>query len=148
MAASIEVRVPFLDLDLAAHASTLPSEVKQRGKQGKWVLKKAMEPFLPEEVIYRPKTGFGAPLRRWLKGDLKPLMYDLLSGESLARRGLFDVTAVQALISMDAAGKKDASYTILSLMCIEIWCRAFIDGKYPRDENIMRTPSNFEQSLT
>lgn len=135
MAASIEVRVPFLDLDLAEHASTLPTAVKQRGKEGKWVLKKAMEPFLPHDVIYRPKSGFGAPLRRWLRGDLKNLMQDLLSVETLTRRGLFDPQAVATLVAQDERGEKDASYTILSLMCIEIWCRFFVDGVSPSWSN-------------
>ena len=128
MAASIEVRVPFLDIDLANYASTLPVEVKQRGKEGKWVLKKAMEPFLPHDVIYRPKAGFGVPLRRWLQGELNEMKHDLLSHDTLSRRGFFDATAVQKLIAQDAAGQKDASYTILSLMCIEIWCRTFLDN--------------------
>lgn len=135
MAASIEVRVPFLDLDLAKHASTLPTAFKQRGKEGKWILKKAMEPFLPHDVIYRPKSGFGVPLRRWLRGDLKHLMRDLLSAENLARRGLFDPQAVATLIYKDERGEIDASYTMLSLMCIEIWCRLFVDGIRPSWSN-------------
>ena len=73
MAAGVETRVPFLDLDLVDFAARIPERLKQRGSVGKWVLKKAMEPFLPMDVIYRPKTGFGAPLRRWMRGELRPL---------------------------------------------------------------------------
>jgi asparagine synthase (glutamine-hydrolysing) len=123
MAAGVEVRVPFLDMEMVEFAQRIPLAFKQRGAVGKWVLKKAMEPHLPHNVIYRPKTGFGAPLRRWLGGALRPLADDLLSAASLQRRGLFDAAAVHSLRQADAAGRVDGSYTILSLMCIEIWCR-------------------------
>jgi asparagine synthase (glutamine-hydrolysing) len=127
MAAGVEVRVPFLDLDLVDFAAHIPNKFKQRGSVGKWVLKKAMEPYLPKEVIYRPKTGFGAPLRTWMKHDLRELLGDLLSIESLNKRGLFSAQAVQQLIMDNDNDKIDASYTLLSLLCIEIWCREYID---------------------
>jgi len=129
MAAGVEVRVPFLDLDLVEHAAKIPLGLKQRGRVGKWVLKKAMEPFLPKEVIYRPKSGFGAPLRRWMRHDLRPLLGDLLSMDSLKRRGLFEPSAVLRLIARNHSGKVDAAYTLLSLLSIEIWCRAFLDHR-------------------
>ena len=128
MAAGVEVRVPFLDPNLVAHAASIPNRFKQHGRTGKWVLKKAMEPYLPHDVIYRPKTGFGAPLRRWLQRELRPLADELLSPDTLHKRGLFDATAVQALRAADTAGRLDAGYTILSLMTIEIWCRRFLDA--------------------
>lgn len=127
MAAGVEVRVPFLDNDLIRLANALPPNLKQRGAEGKWVLKKAMEPYFPHEVIYRPKTGFGAPLRHWLRNELKELVDDTLSADALRRRGLFDPPAVAALVADDRAGRVDAAYTILGLVCIEIWCRKFFD---------------------
>jgi len=127
MAAGIEVRVPFLDLDLVEFASRIPAEAKQRGREGKWVLKKAMESLLPQDVIYRPKAGFGTPLRRWMRFELRELLGDLLSEESLRRRGIFKPQAVQDLISANDTGRTDASYTLLSLLCVEIWCRSYID---------------------
>jgi asparagine synthase (glutamine-hydrolysing) len=127
MAAGVEVRVPFLDNDLVRLANALPPRLKQRGAEGKWVLKKAMEPYLPGNVIYRPKAGFGAPLRRWLRHELKEWVGDMLSPDTLRRRGLFDAKAVAALIADDQAGRVDAAYTILGLVCIEIWCQQFID---------------------
>jgi asparagine synthase (glutamine-hydrolysing) len=129
MAAGVEVRVPFLDLDLVELAARIPQRFKQRGRTGKWVLKQAMEPYLPKQVIHRPKTGFGAPLRRWMRHELRGLLGDLLSAESLHRRGLFDPAAVQRLLADNDAGRHDASYTLLSLMCIEIWCRTYLDGR-------------------
>jgi asparagine synthase (glutamine-hydrolysing) len=128
MAAGVETRVPFLDLDLVDFVARIPERLKQRGSVGKWVLKKAMEPFLPADVIYRPKTGFGAPLRRWMRGALRPLLADMLSTESLTRRGIFDAAAVHRLIERNDRGEIDAAYTLLSLVSIEIWCRKFIDG--------------------
>lgn len=129
MAAGVEVRVPFLDLDLVDFAATIPGHLKQRGREGKWVLKKAMEPYLPQEVIYRPKTGFGAPLRRWMRHELRELLNDILSTESIKRRGIFNPTAVQHLIHENETGRVDGSYTLLSLMCIELWCRHFVDSQ-------------------
>jgi len=128
MAAGVEVRVPFLDLELVDFAQRIPLHLKQRGQVSKWVLKKAMEPYLPRDIIYRPKAGFGAPLRRWMRHDLRELLGDLLSTASLNKRGLFNPPAVQGLIAANDAGKVDASYTLFSLLCIEIWCRRFIDG--------------------
>lgn len=127
MAVGVEVRVPFLDLDLVDFAARIPLHLKQRGGEGKWILKKAMEPYLPYDVIYRPKSGFGAPLRRWMRFELRELLGDVLSETSLRKRGLFDSSAVQRLIAANDAGEVDASYTLLSLLSIELWCRHFID---------------------
>jgi asparagine synthase (glutamine-hydrolysing) len=127
MAAGVEVRVPFLDLDLVNFAASIPIRLKQHGSQGKWILKKAMEPYLPHEVIYRPKSGFGVPLRRWMRHDLRELLGDLLSVNSLTRRGIFDARSVQHLIKANNMGEIDASYTLLSILCIEVWCRNYLD---------------------
>lgn len=127
MAVGVEVRVPLLANNLVEYAAAIPDDLKQRGRHGKWIFKKTMEHYLPKEIIYRPKTGFGAPLRTWLRGELRDYMEDLLSESSLSSRGLFDVGAVRALIGDNHVGKTDASYTLFSLMCIEIWCRQHID---------------------
>ena len=127
MAVGVEVRVPFLDLELVDFAARIPARFKQRGAVGKWVFKRSMEQYLPHEVIYRPKAGFTAPLRRWMQTELRPIVGDYLSSDSLRRRGLFDPTAVSMLVEANLAGRVDANHTILSLLCIEIWCRRFID---------------------
>ncbi len=134
MAAGVEVRVPLLDPDVVELAASLPVEYKQRGTIGKWILKKAAEPYLPREVIYRPKTGFGAPLRQWLRHELRPLVDELLALHSLESRGLFDSRAVRELVVSDRKGRVDGTYTIFTLLCVELWCRTFIDG--PRSEPI------------
>lgn len=128
MAAGVEVRVPLLDPDLIALAARLPTSLKQHGVTGKWIFKKAMEPMLPRDVIYRPKTGFGAPLRRWLRHELRPLVDDLLSEGALVRRGLFDPGGVRRLREMDARGEVDGSYTIFSMLSIELWCRILVEA--------------------
>lgn len=127
MACGVEVRVPFLDLDMVEFAQTISLELKQRGAEGKWILKKAMEPYLPRDIIYRQKTGFGAPLRRWLRSELREMLGNVLSEKSLTQRGIFDPVAVRRLIEANDAGRADASFTLFSLMCMELWFRRFID---------------------
>lgn len=127
MAAGVEVRVPFLDLELVEFAHSLPDRFKQRGLTGKWILKQAMTGILPKQIIHRPKVGFGVPLRRWVKHELRELIGDILSPASLLSRGLFAPEQVTKLIADNEAGLVDASYTIFSLMCVELWCRQFVD---------------------
>jgi len=128
MAAGVEVRVPFLDPDVVEWAARIPEGLKQRGTVGKWVFKKAMEPFLPRDVIYRPKSGFGAPLRRWMRNDLRPLLADILSPASLKARGLFEPAAVLRLKQLNESGAVDGAYTLLSILSVEVWCRRFLDA--------------------
>jgi len=127
MACGVEVRVPLLDPDLVALAASIPDRFKQHGRIGKWVFKRAMEPLLPHDVIYRPKTGFGVPLRRWIHHELRPLVDELLSPETIRRRGIFDATAVSNLLRADREGRIDASYSIFAILCMEIWCRQFLN---------------------
>ncbi len=133
MAASVEIRVPLLDQDLINTVLSLPDDFKQRGATGKWIFKKAMEGILPHDIIYRKKTGFGVPLREWLKGPLKSQVASLLSVKNIERQGLFDAAAIQKLIASNDAGKVDASYTIFAVLCLQIWCDQFIDGNYAID---------------
>ena len=142
MAAGVEARVPFLDPDLMALAARIPDRFRQHGGESKWVLKKAMEGTLPNDVIYRPKRGFGVPLRAWLRGPLKSMLHDQLSSDTLRRRGLFDPYAVSQLVSENEMGRTDNAGSILSLMCIELWCQVFIDsdrgwlGAQPNDTGV------------
>ena len=129
MAAGVEVRVPLLDLDLVDFAAKIPPHMKQRGNEGKSIFKQAMQGVLPRDVVYRPKTGFGAPLRRWLRQELRARVEDALDPAVLRRRGFFDPAAVRKLIDYDRQGKIDGSYTIFALMCFELWCRQFVDAQ-------------------
>lgn len=127
MAVGVEIRVPLLDLELVQFAARIPARYKQKGREGKAIFKRAMEPYLPSDVIYRPKSGFGVPLRRWLRNELRPMVQDTLNEASLRNRGIFDPSAVQRLIQLDAEGRLDGAYTIFALVCIELWFRQFVD---------------------
>jgi asparagine synthase (glutamine-hydrolysing) len=128
MAVGVEVRVPLLAVGMARFGASLPIRYKLRGRTGKWILREAARDLLPEAVLSRSKTGFGVPLRTWLHGDLAPLLGDVLSSESLSRGGLFDPAAVQRLVESDRAGRVDAAYPILAVVCVELWRRAFLEG--------------------
>lgn len=128
MAHGVEVRVPLLDTELVEHAFGLPVDMRQRGREGKWIFKRAMESELPRDVIYRSKSGFGVPLRRWLQHELAPLVEDVLGERSLRERGVFDPVGVRALVEADRAGRVDAAYPIFALVALEMWCRRFVDG--------------------
>jgi asparagine synthase (glutamine-hydrolysing) len=142
MAAGVEIRVPLLDPDLVDVATRLPLRFKQRGSCGKWVFKRAMEPYLPRNVIYRPKTGFGGPLRYWMKNQLCPVLDDTLSPDTVRDRGLFDPEAVTTLLAADRAGSLDAVYTLFALVCIEFWCRTFLDSAPGSNvDDIARSPT-------
>lgn len=132
MSAGVEVRVPFLDPDLVSTVYGISDRLKQRGSEGKWILKKAMVGRLPNDVIYRPKTGFGAPLHEWMSCQLRPARAELLSEAVLKRRGIFDVHAVRRLIKASDDGRIDATYPIFALMCIELWCQMFVDPDTPQ----------------
>ncbi|GAA4406064.1 asparagine synthase (glutamine-hydrolyzing) [Nibrella viscosa] len=128
MAVGVEARVPFLDKELVAFSATLPPAMKMRRTTTKYLLRKLMERYLPHEIVYRSKTGFGTPLRNWFQsGQLTALTSKYLSEECLQQRGLFDSVAVQQLIQANQAGKTDASYTLWGLMAIESWFRQFVD---------------------
>jgi asparagine synthase (glutamine-hydrolysing) len=79
-------------------------------------------------VIYRSKVGFGAPLRRWLRHELRARVDETLGEEAVRRRGFFDPRAVRRLIELDRDGRVAAGYTIFALMCFELWCRHFVDA--------------------
>jgi len=131
MAEGVEVRVPLADMAMVDTAARIPDKYKQHGRHGKWIFKNAMNDILPKDVIYRPKTGFGAPVRPWIRNELRPMVDTILSEASIKKRGLFDYMEVRELVESDRSGHIDAAYTILSLICIELWCRQFIDPAIP-----------------
>jgi len=128
MAAGVEIRVPLLDIKLLDLAARIPADWKMAKGDPKHVLKLSQRGRIPDSVIDRPKAGFGAPLRRWLDGGLKPLIDDLLAPSTVRARGLYDVGAVERLRADDRAGRIDAAYPILALACMELWCRSFADA--------------------
>jgi asparagine synthase (glutamine-hydrolysing) len=128
MAASTEVRVPLLDDELVELTGRIPPGLKLHRLTRKYVLKRAMEPVLPRDVIWRPKAGFGAPVRSWLVGDLSPMVDELLSPAAVAERGLFSPDEVQRLIAANRSGSEDNALRLWALLTLELWQRTFIDG--------------------
>lgn len=148
MATGVEIRVPYLDIDMIAWAAALPLRVKLRGGETKWVLRKAMEGTLPDEIIYRPKTGFGVPLRAWMRHELKPMIDELLSPHVIEARGLFDPAAVSRLRCATESGQVDGSYAVLALATIELWCRRFVDVPAdPHVRNDATSPSRMADTI-
>ena len=88
-----------------------------------------MEKYLPKDVIYRSKTGFGTPLKSWIHGELKDYINDILSEEAVKKRGIFKYDNIQKILFKDRLGQGDYSYTILSILTIELWFKIFIDNR-------------------
>jgi asparagine synthase (glutamine-hydrolysing) len=127
MAEGIEVRVPFLDLELVKLSTTMPPHLKLNGKTTKYLLRKVAEKYLPEDIIHRPKSGFGAPIRNWITNDMQEMIQDYLSPKNIQDRGIFNAQNIQKLILENKNGNIDASYSIWSLLAIESWMRQFVD---------------------
>ena len=123
MATGVEVRVPLIDKEMVACAATIPLELKQRHREGKWILKRAMARDLPRDVIYRPKTGFGVPLRAWLRGPLKPMLDAQLSDSEIASCGLFNGLILEKWKRNVGSGRGDFEYPLLAALCVQIWAR-------------------------
>jgi asparagine synthase (glutamine-hydrolysing) len=125
MAANLEVRVPFLNREMIEMAARMPPRLKLRGLTRKYVLKRALETVLPRDVVWRKKAGFGAPIRSWLRGPLRPLVHDLLSEEAVKRRGLFHPKEVKKVIDANFSGREDYNLQVFQLLGLELWHREF-----------------------
>ena len=123
MAASVEVRVPFVDPIVAEAAFAIEGSAKIRRRQGKVALKQAAQSWLPPEIVHRPKASFSAPLRAWVRGDLKELIGDVLVGGELVSSGMIRREALTQLIADDQAGHQDRSKQIWQLLSLEMWYR-------------------------
>jgi asparagine synthase (glutamine-hydrolysing) len=129
MAANLEVRAPFLNKEIVELSARIPAGLKIKGLKRKYVLKKAAEGFLPKDVIWRKKAGFSAPIRSWLRGTLRPMVDDLLSEETVRRRGLLEPRFVRELIDDNLSGKEDHNLQVFQLLNLEIWMREFLDKR-------------------
>ena len=127
MAASVEVRVPFIDKTVVEWAMALPGRFKIKNRTAKYLLKKAAEEVLPKRIVYRPKASFGMPLRAWMAGDLRELVDDVLSCGNIKKRGFFNPAMVRAMIDADRAGREDNAYRIYQFLTCELWMRRFLD---------------------
>jgi asparagine synthase (glutamine-hydrolysing) len=128
MAASLEVRAPFLDVELVEFLARVPTQLKLRGMTTKAILKDAMRNRLPAGIADRRKKGFGIPLARWLKGELRELMLDELSHDRLRRQGLFDPAPVEALVREHLDGRRDNRKQLWTLLAFQLWHRHVFAG--------------------
>jgi asparagine synthase (glutamine-hydrolysing) len=129
MAVSLECRVPLLDQRLVELAAGMPGSLKMRGGELKHVMKRALAGVLPDSILHREKRGFGAPMGAWLRVELAPVLRDVLSRESVTRRGLLDPDAVERTIREHEQQKADRTDHLLALINLEIWCRLYLDGQ-------------------
>ena len=123
MAASVEVRVPFVDPVVARAAFSIPGSGKIQHRQGKMALKRAAEAWLPREIVHRPKASFSAPLRAWVREDLREVIQDVLVRGELVESGMIRRDSLGRLIADDQAGREDRSKQIWQLLTLELWYR-------------------------
>lgn len=123
MYTSLEVRAPFMDVEVVELINSLPDDLKIRGGEGKWLLKQVMRGKLPDAIIDRPKKGFGIPLSRWLRGALRPLCEDLLSPESVRRDGFFVPAYVERLKNDHFAQRSNNRKQLWTLMVFQMWLK-------------------------
>jgi asparagine synthase (glutamine-hydrolysing) len=135
MAHSLEARVPFLDPLVTNLAFTLPTRLKVRGLAKKVLLRKAVEPLLPKEVVHGRKRGFSIPAAAWLRGELEPFARATLSSENLQRQGFFRARPVARLIDEHVAGREDWSRQLWGLLAFTLWYERHVEQEPPRLES-------------
>lgn len=128
MAHALEVRVPLLDHQLVEWMSSLSPDLKLRGTEGKYLFKKAMTPYLPQDILYRPKMGFGVPLASWFRGPLRERVRDAVLGSVLGDSGLFDRGYLVHLVEHHQSGRKDYSAALWSLLMFEAFLRRVVES--------------------
>jgi asparagine synthase (glutamine-hydrolysing) len=131
MAASLEVRVPFLNRDVVSYVTGLPLGLKLHWLTGKYVLKKCMEHKLPREIVRRPKKGFNMPVAYWLTRDLRDLTLDMLSEERINRQGFFNYACVKHLLDDHFAHRRDHRKLLWTLLMFQLWYEAYIERGNP-----------------
>src|SRR5499426_3027877 len=129
MANSLETRSPLLDHRLIEFAQTIPASLKLRGLETKYILKRAAEGLIPEEIINRPKQGFDVPIRRWFNRELREMLDDTLRSARARERGDFNHRAVVAILDEHRRGVRDHARHLWGLLVLELWRRAFIDRR-------------------
>ena len=121
MACSLELRTPFLDHRLMEFAAGLPASLKVRRFELKYLLKRAVEQWLPRKIVYRQKRGFSVPISRWMRNELRPWLDETLGEEKLKRDGMFNVPFVRRLLEEHWAGRADHRKTLWTLFCFQLW---------------------------
>jgi asparagine synthase (glutamine-hydrolysing) len=132
MSASVESRVPFLDHRLVEHVAAMPADAKLRGLTTKAVLRAAVAPCVPREILERRKMGFPVPIGRWLRGPCRSVVDELVLGPRAVARGLFNLAALRHLVDDHRRGWADHGHRLWLLLNLELWHRVFLDGEDPR----------------
>ncbi len=127
MASSLEARSPLLDHKLIEYVTRIPSHLKLKGGETKYIFKKAIEGFVPREILYREKQGFGVPINEWINLQLKDRIRDTLADRRTLERGYFDPKYIGILLDEHARGRRDHSYPLWTLWMLELWHRKYID---------------------
>lgn len=135
MAASLELRVPFLDHKMVEFAASIPTAMKATFSKSKLIFKKYAEGLLPRETVYRKKMGFPVPVRQWLRGELNEIARDVLLDSRAQSRGLFNKEYVERLFRKHSDNADDLSKNIWNLVILEMWFRIFADGEYRWSQN-------------
>lgn len=130
MAASLEARVPLLDHRIVEFALNLPPHLKLNGGETKAILRRVMDGRLPESILKKPKEGFSIPLKHWMREDLRPLMTDLLSADTVRRRGYFDPNTVSRWVQEHLDQKANHSHRLWTLMVFELWHQQVLEGDH------------------
>ncbi len=120
MAVGVETRVPFLDFDMVRLMNSIPVDAKIKNGQQKYIMKKAMEPILPQEVVYREKAGFGLPIRAWMRQE-NPLFERYFNSSRLEKQGIFRPETITRMYQEQKTGKRDHANTLFSMLTIQIW---------------------------
>jgi asparagine synthase (glutamine-hydrolysing) len=136
MAHGLETRSPLLDHVLLEWAAGIPAEIKMASGVTKALFKRAMEPYLPREVIYRKKMGFGCPIDEWLRGELKPLAYETLLSQAARERGLLRPDYVRRLLDEHCSGQRNHHTRLWALLMLELWFQMWIDS--PAEQAVLR----------
>jgi asparagine synthase (glutamine-hydrolysing) len=123
MAHSLEARQPLLDYRLVEWAAALPSHLKLRGNQGKYLLRQTFNELLPKEIWTRPKMGFGVPIAKWFRTSLRDRTYDALASKDSRCHAFFRPEAIRSLIDAHMSGKENQAYRLWNLLTFELWMR-------------------------
>jgi asparagine synthase (glutamine-hydrolysing) len=127
MAVALETRVPFLDPEVLALSARLPAAMKLRDGKGKWALRQVLYRHVPQDLIERPKTGFGIPVGDWIRGPLRPWAEDLLSPASLGRDGLLDPAPIREAWAEHLSGARDWTFRLWIVLMLMSWLNAMAD---------------------
>lgn len=131
MAFGVEARSPFLDHEFVAYAAGLPIGFKNRHLTRKWILKQAAQSLLPKAIVERPKRGFGLPVGEWLRGPLRPMLYDVLTSQTARQRGYFNTEAVTTMLTQHQSGQANWQFHLWNLLMLELWQQTCVDVARP-----------------